>query len=103
MVDLYILCTYNNFVLITFDPDKDRINRQKHGVSLAHAADLDWDTAMEELDDREDYGEDRYRAFGAIENKLYCVVYVDRDDGRRIISLRKANAKEVRNYVEANK
>lgn len=87
---------------ITFDPDKDRINRQKHAVSLAHAANLDWDTAMEELDDREDYGEDRYRAFGAIENTLYCVVFVDREDERRIISLRKANAKEVRNYVEAN-
>jgi uncharacterized DUF497 family protein len=33
-------------------------------------------------------------ALGAIGERLYCVVYVDRDDARRIISLRKANNKE---------
>ena len=51
---------------------------------------------------REDYGEQRYRAFGFIGNRLYCVVYVDRNEVRRIISLRKANAREVNEYVKAN-
>lgn len=88
---------------ITYDPNKDVVNRSKHGVSLAEAAKIDWFTALEKLDDREDYGEHRYRAFAPIENRLYCVVYVDRDDGRRIISLRKANAREVKDYVEAQK
>ncbi len=88
---------------IVYDPNKDASNQLKHGVSLAEAAKIDWFTALEKLDDRGDYGEDRYTAFAPIENRLYCVVYVDREDGRRIISLRKANAREVKDYVEAQK
>lgn len=102
-IDASIYCTYSKHMDITFDPDKDRLNIKDHdGISLADAAQIDWDTAVEELDTREDYGEDRYRAFGFIGNRLHCVVYVDRDEGRRIISLRKATAREVKDYVEAN-
>ena len=87
---------------ITFDTIKDRANIRKHGLSLAAAAQIDWNTALEKLDERRNYGEDRYTAFGFIEARLYCVVFVDRDNYRRIISLRKANSREVRNYVEAS-
>jgi uncharacterized DUF497 family protein len=83
---------------ITYDPNKDGSNQVKHGVSLSEAANIDWDTALETLDDRNDYAEDRYQALGFIGNRLYCVVYVDRDDGRRIISLRKANNREYKEY-----
>jgi uncharacterized protein len=86
---------------ITYDPNKDAANQQKHGVSLAEAAQIEWDTALERLDDRNDYGEDRYTTLGAIGNRLYCVVYVEREGKRRIISLRKANKREVTKYVEA--
>lgn len=87
---------------ITYDPNKDAANQQKHGVSLAEAAQIEWDTALERLDDRNDYGEDRYTTLGAIGNRLYCVVYVEREGKRRIISLRKANKREVTKYVEAS-
>lgn len=83
---------------ITYDPNKDRTNQAKHGISLAEAENIDWDTALEKLDDRNDYGEDRYKALGFIGNRLYCVVYVDREEGRRIISLRKANNREHSEY-----
>jgi len=83
---------------ITYDPNKDAANQQKHGVSLADAAQIEWDTALERLDDRNDYGEDRYQALGFIANRLYCVVYVEREEGRRIISLRKANNREYKEY-----
>ncbi|HEY0586349.1 MAG TPA: BrnT family toxin [Pseudoduganella sp.] len=83
---------------ITYDPSKDRSNQQKHGVSLAEASDMDWDTALERLDARDDYGEDRYQALGFIGDRLYCAVYVDREDGRRMISLRKANNREYKEY-----
>ena len=89
-------------MIITYDPNKDASNQAKHGVSLSEASKIDWFTALEKLDDREDYGEDRYTAVGFIGHRLYCVVYVDRDDGRRIISLRKANSREVKDYAEAN-
>lgn len=87
---------------IIYDPTKDRSNLEKHDVPLSAASLLEWDTAIEKPDDREDYGEQRYRAFGFIGNRLYCVVYVDRNEVRRIISLRKANAREVNEYVKAN-
>lgn len=82
----------------TFDPDKDRSNQQKHGVSLAEAENMDWDTALERLDDRNDYGEDRYQALGFIGNRLYVAVFVDREEGRRMISLRRAISREYKEY-----
>lgn len=85
---------------ITFDLAKDASNRAKHGVSLADAAGLEWDSALTWPDERRDYGEARMAGIGYIGLRLYCVVFVDRDEGRRIISLRKANSREVQRYAE---
>src|SRR6185437_16938657 len=79
---------------IDFDIEKDKINCIARGVSLAEAADLDWETAIFWFDTRRDYGEDRCVALGYISARLYCVGYTDRADARRIISLRKANSRE---------
>lgn len=87
---------------ITFDPVKDHANQEKHGISLAEAEWIEWETALEQQDNRMDYNEDRYIGLGFIGNRLYCVVYVDREEERRVISLRKANAREVKHYVESN-
>jgi uncharacterized protein len=51
-------------------------------------------------DSRFDCGESRQIAFGFINNRLFVCVYTDRDDKRRIISLRKANSREVKLYGE---
>jgi len=53
------------------------------------------------LDTRKNYGEDRECGIGYIGLTLYFVAFVDRDETRRIISLRKANRKEVKRYAEA--
>jgi len=53
-----------------FDPIKDASNRRKHGVSLADAALLDWETAVIWPDMRFDYGEARMSALGHIGNRL---------------------------------
>ncbi|MER1940069.1 BrnT family toxin [Castellaniella sp. FW104-16D08] len=87
-------------MLIDFDPKKDRINQEKHGVTLSLARYFEWDTALTSADTRRDYGESRMIAIGYISLRLYVVVYVNRDDCRRIISLRKANLREVRHYAE---
>lgn len=84
---------------ITFDPAKDRLNIANHGVSLALAERLEWDLMMCREDDREDYGELRLQCFAPIEDQLYCVICIEDDDHYRIISLREATPKEVRNYV----
>ena len=85
---------------IHYDPDKDAINTAKHGVSLALAAGMEWASAVIWPDVRREYGEARMAAIGYIGLRLYCVVFVDRPEGRRIISLRKANQREVRRYAE---
>ncbi|HEU0229417.1 MAG TPA: BrnT family toxin [Burkholderiaceae bacterium] len=85
---------------ISFDPAKDDGNLRKHGVSLALAVRLEWETALCWDDGRRDYGEPRQVALGYIGQRLYSVVFVDRDEVRRIISLRKANSREVRRYAE---
>ncbi len=86
---------------IVFDPEKDATNLSKHGVSLAAAAELDWDAALAWIDDRADYGEQRIVALAPIGDRLFFVVYVDRDEARRVISLRRANRREVSHYVKA--
>jgi uncharacterized DUF497 family protein len=49
-------------VSIDFDPEKDRVNRAKHGVSLALAEAGDWTAAFIALDDRRNYGEPQWYA-----------------------------------------
>ncbi len=86
---------------IAFDPLKDALNTVKHGISLAEAADIEWDAAIFWQDERHDYGEVRMCAIAYIGVRLHFIVYVDRDDVRRLISLRKANLKEIKRYAEA--
>jgi uncharacterized DUF497 family protein len=84
---------------IIFDAEKDSANILKHRVSLADAALIEWTTAVTWQDVRNDYQEPRMIGLGYIKDRLFCVVFVDRADNRRIISLRKANLREVNRYA----
>lgn len=84
---------------ITYDVKKDVINRKKHRISLNDAKQLEWDTPYAIEDNRFDYGETRMVGYAFIDIRLYCVVYSDIGDYRRIISLRKANNREKKSYV----
>ncbi len=83
-----------------YDPVKDRTNRAKHGVSLALAEILFVGPHLSMSDDRFEYGEVREVAFGFINDRLFVCVYTDREAERRVISLRRANRREVRRYGE---
>lgn len=85
---------------IEFDPLKDQLNRAKHGLSLALARDLDWDAALAWRDERFDYDERRLIGLAPKAEVLYFVAFVDRGEALRIISLRRANRREVRSYVQ---
>ncbi len=85
---------------ITFDPAKDAVNIAKHGVSVARAEKLDWDAALVSQDDRQNYGELRQIALAPMDGRLWVAVFTDRPEGRRVISLRKANLREYRHYDE---
>ena len=84
---------------ITFDPIKNETNLVKHGMSLADAVHIDWETLWAIQDTRQDYGEIRMIGYALIKTRLYNVIFTDKVNERRIISLRKANKREVQNYA----
>ncbi|MFP6729830.1 MAG: BrnT family toxin [Alphaproteobacteria bacterium] len=56
---------------------------------------------MEQLDTREDYGEDRYVTLGEVEGRCLFLVHTARGGKTRIISARKAsNDEQTRYYKE---
>jgi uncharacterized DUF497 family protein len=85
---------------IEFAPQKSASNESKHGVPLSLAASIDWSTVWCAPDNRHDYGELREIGYAAIYGHLYCVIFTQRGETMRIISLRKANSREVKRYVE---
>jgi uncharacterized protein len=85
---------------ITYYPVKDELNVANHGVSLELAAELDWSEVVAYVDTRRDYCEVREVGFGVVDGRLYCVVFTQRGRTMRVISMRKANKREIRSYVE---
>lgn len=84
--------------LYEWDPVKAARNVQAHGISFATAIRI-WDgRVVEQVDDREDYGEARFVDIGMIGDRYITVVYTWRGDIRRIISARKAEAHERKEY-----
>jgi uncharacterized protein len=86
----------------TWDERKRSSNLRKHGVDFAIVQNFDFETALVLRDDRKNYGEERYRAYGAIKGRLHALVFTRREGRIRVISLRKSNAREIAAYA-ANK
>jgi len=87
-------------VRFDYDPVKEKLNIATHGLSLSFAAKLAWDEALVWVDER--FGYDELRMVGLVPegSRLYYVAFVDRGRTRRIISLRHAERREVKHYVE---
>jgi uncharacterized DUF497 family protein len=85
---------------VTFDPAKGAANSAKHGLPLSMASELEWESALIWPDRRRDYGEQRMCGLLPKDDRLYFVAFVERGESLRIISLRKANEREVQTYVE---
>lgn len=85
-----------------WDDAKAEANFRKHKVRFEHAAEASEDAdALIELDDSEDYGEDRFILIGRAADGVLAVVYTERNERIRIISAREANEYEWRNYRRA--
>ncbi len=83
----------------TFDPVKDAANRKKHGVSLAEGDGILNDPLALTIEDSAALGEQRFISIGMnVFGQLRVVVYALRDEYARIISVRKAEPKEIRAY-----
>lgn len=82
-----------------WDEAKNISNRAKHGVGFELASSFDWPNAIVELDDRADYGEDRFLARGVATNgQGYSIVFTFRGSAIRVISIRPFNRKEHLRY-----
>jgi uncharacterized DUF497 family protein len=84
-----------------WDDDKAAANARKHGVTFEDACGVFRDPlAIELVDDRAAYGEDRFVLIGMTQSRVLVVVYVVREQRNRIISARKAEPNERRAYHE---
>ena len=84
-----------------FDRVKDDSNFSKHGLRLPEAEDFDWETARILEDHRQAYAEPRFEAKGYVGERLCVMVFCLRESAVRIISLRKANLREIKSYAKA--
>ena len=75
--------------MITWNESKRQTNIRKHGIDLAGAERFDFVTAMID-DDWDNQSEQRFRAIGWIDDRLYVLVYTLRGDDTHVISLRGA-------------
>ena len=73
---------------ISYDPDKNEKNIVERGISFERAAEFEWSSALIVEDTRKDYGESR----------LHALVFTPRAGQVHVISLRKANRREVKRY-----
>jgi hypothetical protein len=83
---------------ISFDSAKSEKNLLARGISFELAAEFEWDSALIVEDLRKDYGERRFQALGLIGDRLHMMVFTPRAQKAHVISLRKANKREVKRY-----
>ncbi len=86
---------------ISYDPAKNEQNIRSRGLSFDSAADFDFGGARYAVDERHSYGEARYIAIGMLGVRLHVLCFAETADGIRVISFRKANAREVKRYAKA--
>ncbi len=84
-----------------WDKTKAKDNYAKHGVSFDLAKKVFKDPfAVEFLDDREDYGEERFVILGTADGHILYVAYTERNETIRIISARRATKHEQETYSQ---
>jgi len=83
-----------------YDVLKNLSNFAKHGLKLEQVIEFEWETALIRQDQRRNYPETRFQATGYISDRLYVLVFCERTDLIRVISLRKANHREINSYAK---
>jgi uncharacterized DUF497 family protein len=83
---------------ITFDPAKRVETLRRRSIDFLDAENVFADLTYTILDRRFPYSEDRYITVGLLSGRMVIVVWTPTEDGRRIISMRKANDREQARY-----
>ncbi|MDD2892769.1 MAG: BrnT family toxin [Halothiobacillaceae bacterium] len=86
---------------ISYDPAKNAKNISERGLSFERAVDFDFGSATFLTDERRDYGELRQIAIGYLDDRLHYLCFTETSEGIRVISFRKANAREARKHGKA--
>jgi len=81
-----------------WDEAKRISNLDLHKLDFADAQEFDWESALVIRDDRKEYNEQRFIAYGKYFERLTVMVFTNRENSIRIISWRKANQRENRAY-----
>ncbi len=83
---------------LTYDHNKNLRNIAERKIAFNDAINFIWATASIIEDTRKDYGERRFRALGYIQERLHALVFTPRGSAIHVISLRKANTREIKHY-----
>ena len=83
---------------ITYDYSKNRRNLIERNLSFEEVAEFEFEGARLSIDTRKDYGETRIRAIGFLNCRLHSLVFTETEKGIRVISFRKANKREIKEY-----
>ena len=74
-----------------WDDNKNKLNINNHGLDFADAWMIFEELMLVDIDNREDYGEERFVGIGFLNNLVVVVVFAEpKEDTIRVISLRKA-------------
>ena len=86
---------------IEFDTKKSIKNDIERGLPFDVLEDFEWEAAVYYEDTRKEYGEIRFIAIGYLFGKIHHICFTIKPDSYRIISLRRANKKEIKYYEKA--
>ena len=81
---------------IEFDPAKREKILKNRGLDFLDAPKLFVGRSLTVLDDRKDYGEERFITYGFLDTAAVALVWTDRGGATRIISMRKMHIEEVK-------
>ncbi len=84
-----------------WDENKRRETLSQRGLDFALAYRIDWTGAIHQAQERG--GETGFASLGLVDNRLYHIVWTPSDPFTRIISLRKANNREIARYERENR
>jgi uncharacterized DUF497 family protein len=100
MLDAWNYCGYDKGVKVEFDPEKRERTLSERGLDFEDASKVFDGKHKTILDDRKDYGEERFITIGYVLGRMVVLVWTLRKSIRRIISMRKANDREQEAYKD---
>ena len=89
------------FMRISYTAAKCEMNIAQRDLSFESVHEFDWASALVVEDVRTCYGEARFQALGFIRERLHMLVFTPRDSVVHVISLRKANPREVQHHEQS--